>query len=319
MKFCQKALIPLLLCIFCLSACQETESPVNSIPPKMGNSNGNIYNLGIMTQDDYFVYYKNYKGINGPELIKSSFDGLSQQTLLNEDFISLNVWEDWLYYRRSDNYIYRVGTDGQGREQLYDQKVAALILYNNRLYFINYDNRLLYSMNLDGSDIRQVSEEQVSSKWDLYIDQDKIYTITYYDEENYTDISRMNLDGSNKEVVFQLDTDLNRIYLYKNKCICVETFQSIFSIDLDTGEEVEIAKGTIIPTSVNLSGNNLFYSDMYRRAFFRYDLETGKESMILPQSIEFVHIIDGKIFYSSDQDIFMELDFNGQNHKIFGQ
>jgi len=106
------------------------------------------FNMAIV---DGWVFY------HGSGLQKMRVDGSDKQTLAEDTASNITVADDWIYFSNgSDSMtLYRIRTDGSDIQKLTDDRVAEVYVYGDRIY-CSMAGRTIFSMNLDGSNIRQL-------------------------------------------------------------------------------------------------------------------------------------------------------------------
>ena len=94
---------------------------------------------------------------HGDGLQKMRIDGSEKQTLAEVTASNITVANDWVYFSngRDSMNLYRVRTDGSEIQKLTDDRVAEIYVYGDRIY-CSMSGRTIFSMNLDGSNIRQL-------------------------------------------------------------------------------------------------------------------------------------------------------------------
>jgi tricorn protease-like protein len=110
---------------------------------------------------------------------------------------------EWIYYTNFTDHIHRVKTDGSNLTQLpkhmfgADGTISQIAIANNRIYFLR--NRSLYSVNLDGNDLKPIYTSPVRQFTTI---NGKIYFNSFRQEDmndlNYKSerVYRVNLDGT---------------------------------------------------------------------------------------------------------------------------
>lgn len=103
-----------------------------------GNTSGNIHNLGTAVEKDGWIYYMDVK-----DKCINCTDG-KKAWVLAEDFgTCLNLVDGWIYYciyGLDGGNIYRIRTDGTGRELMAEGKCTNLTVTKDWMYFIEGEN-----------------------------------------------------------------------------------------------------------------------------------------------------------------------------------
>jgi hypothetical protein len=100
---------------------------------------------------------------------------------------------DWVYYSEwksagnskkqdttDDKFLCRVKKDGSEKQELNSVPSGDINVYNDRVYYTNWTENNIYSMSLDGTDNKKLTDE-----YGVYINIafDKLY-IVQYDDSN---------------------------------------------------------------------------------------------------------------------------------------
>ncbi|MCL2487994.1 MAG: DUF5050 domain-containing protein [Oscillospiraceae bacterium] len=101
----------------------------------VGNTAWNLLNDGNAAIQGDWVYFN-----SNEMLYKTKADGSSGHTLLTDSvvkyFPGINVVGDWIYYMSSDYCIYRIKTDGTGKEKLFDENYASnIVVVGDELFY----------------------------------------------------------------------------------------------------------------------------------------------------------------------------------------
>lgn len=236
----------------------------------MGNTDGNITNIGSVCQRGNTVYYQNYednfsiyKSVNGKDGVKLN-DGTSY---------FINVVGDYVYYvyEDSDFHIYRMKTDGSENTELVKQKAYYMTVYDDKIYYVNYDdNQAIYRANADGSDFEKIVDAQC---YYPIIAED---TLFYVDYSNGGKVTKANLDGTSQEV---LDKVNNITAAYLN-----------------------YYEGKLYYANAVTSSNSNKVGKGYENYIMCFDLTSGTTSTVVEEPCADVNVYDGKIYYSSLKD-----------------
>ena len=165
-----------------ITACSATDSK-NGGGATYGNTAGNIANRALVAREGDWVYYVNYD--DGQSLYKERTDGSEKEQLSAETECGyLNVGNGWVYFTNKDGYLLRVSTDGATQEVIWEQTCGSVNLVDDWLYFIDHSyNSQLYKMRTDGEgrqalyDIRSLSVGGaiVYDNWIYYLEGYDLY------------------------------------------------------------------------------------------------------------------------------------------------
>lgn len=198
-------------------------------PNRIGNTAGNISNVGLAAYQDGWIYYVN--DADGHSIYKIRTDGSGTTKLNSDNSRYINVVGEWLYYvsyegqglvkpdsdypmplsgipdpDRSHN-LYRIRIDGSGRERLNEDNSRFVKVVEDWIYYNNQsDDGSLYRIRADGSE-----RTRLTSGVTLYINTDGgwIYYMKWGDGCN---IYRIRLDGSDETLVLAQRTVLDDGY-----------------------------------------------------------------------------------------------------------
>lgn len=289
-KKLNKKAVALIVAIVIIAFCTVAITINSNNKNNKGDVNGNLSNLGLVTESDGVVFYNKYE--NGIVKVK----GNKEYQITNETAYSMQVVDDYIYYLTKgesnkllikkvktngdklstekeiqtsiskffvvDNAIYYVNQSGISKimcdtkeENLICQdKVEDFAVDNNTIYYTD-DFGYLYSMNLGGTDKKtilndEITEFQVCDGWIYY----------YKQSENY--LSKINIDGSENDTV----TDKVNSYIfniYKGKIYFYDSEKSNISCIGTNGKNLEvITKIKTNKTRINLTSNgDIYYLD----------------------------------------------------------
>lgn len=289
-KKLNKKAVALIVAIVIIAFCTVAITINSNNKTNKGDVNGNLSNLGLVTESDGVVFYNKYE--NGIVKVK----GNKEYQITNETAYSMQVVDDYIYYLTKgesnkllikkvktngdklstekeiqtsiskffvvDNAIYYVNQSGISKimcdtkeENLICQdKVEDFAVDNNTIYYTD-DFGYLYSMNLGGTDKKtllndEITEFQVYDGWIYY----------YKQSENY--LSKINIDGSENDTV----TDKVNSYIfniYKGKIYFYDSEKSNISCIGINGKNLEvITKIKTNKTRINLTSNgDIYYLD----------------------------------------------------------
>ena len=144
-------------------------TPPPTAPPGdgRGNTSGNLINRGYIAPSGDRIYYANRtifpEGdltgvIPDATLCSMKTDGSDRKQICEDNPWCINVVGDRIYYLNNNDSDrpYSIKTDGTDRKKLSeDGYLEGLTVADGRIYYCN-ENRKIYSMNLDGSDRKEL-------------------------------------------------------------------------------------------------------------------------------------------------------------------
>lgn len=289
-KKLNKKAVALIVAIVIIAFCTVAITINSNNKNNKGDVNGNLSNLGLVTESDGVVFYNKYE--NGIVKVK----GNKEYQITNETAYSMQVVDDYIYYLTKgesnkllikkvktngdklstekeiqtsiskffvvDNAIYyanqsgisKIMCDTKEENLICQDKVEDFAVDNNTIYYTD-DFGYLYSMNLGGTDKKtllndEITEFQVYDGWIYY----------YKQSENY--LSKINIDGSENDTV----TDKVNSYIfniYKGKIYFYDSEKSNISCIGINGKNLEvITKIKTNKTRINLTSNgDIYYLD----------------------------------------------------------
>ncbi len=286
-KKLNKKNILLIVVIVIVAFCTVALTIKSSRNSNKGDVNGNLSNLGLVTESDGVVFYNKYE--NGIIKVK----GNKEYQITNETAYSMQVVDDYIYYLTKgennkllikkvktngdklstekeiqtsiskfyivDNVIYyanqsgisKIVCDTKEENLICQDKVEDFVVDNNNIYYTD-DFGYLYSMNLGGTDKKtilndEITEFQVCDGWIYY----------YKQSENY--LNKIRTDGSESDKV----TDKVNSYIfniYNGKIYFYDSENSNISSISTSGKNLEvITKIKTNKTRINITS----YGDIY--------------------------------------------------------
>ena len=273
-----------------------------------GNTIENLRNFGFVANDNHYIYYLTFNR-QGSTLSRRSIAD-SESRIIGAGRISyLNVVDGFIYHVNDANSkIYRMDINGEQHERLSDIQVSFLFVLNDTVYALSHyfleGNRDFIAMNLDGLDVRILSDNSVRS---VYFYDDKIYYRVFMDGR--TSFYRMDLNGENKKLVFQRTTGSigTNFFVRKGNVYYVEAHRFIKRFDISTQEHVTVHYTGGPTTHINRKDNILFYSSRTAapfplRAHAWINLDTGETGFASGVDAAYHHVIGDRIFFYDGND-----------------
>ena len=152
---------------------------------------------------DEWLYFTNQSDEN--HIYKIKIDGTELTQLTDDSAVGLNLTGDWLVYSLlSEDYserngIFKVKTDGSEKTTVLDQSIGSMTVEGEWVYYTAIDERKefhLRKMNLDGSGHVLLNSDDLATLAGVH--EGSLYYFNGAEEEG---LIRMNLDGSDKEVL----------------------------------------------------------------------------------------------------------------------
>jgi hypothetical protein len=284
----------------------------------IGNSNGNIANVGFAAAQGEWIYYVGtLGGINRMRL-----DG-SDKTAILPEFTSaycLNVVGDWIYFLGEGDRIFKVRLDGSELTKLNDHESGYLTVIGDWMFFTDTQHNMnIYRMRTDGTDAAKLNEDAseyvvVSGDWIYYVNADEDYAMY-----------RIRLNGTDRTLIH--DADCSYLNVVGNHIYYIESvfrehdgreFERVLRLSLD----LKNPDGTFVRTlisddnadNLNVHENWFYYANLdddgkiYRA---RVDTEGSHREKVNDMDSENLNVVGGWIFFTTG--------FNGEYgfvHKV---
>lgn len=122
-----------------------------------GNSAGNLNQGGMMLKAGNVLCYFNYIDGTGETLNLNNYE---ITRFSDKPITMLNLVDGWIYgvlkdtkgYPDVEDGIIKVRPDGSGERRLLNGSIANMQVVDDTIYFINEENRYLYSMSVEGGE-----------------------------------------------------------------------------------------------------------------------------------------------------------------------
>lgn len=289
-----------------------TKRVVQSTPGMIGNTAGNLYNLGLFCESDGKIYFSNYKDDGKLYSMNSDLTGFKQ---INEDYPRyINADENYLCYSRMNNLkesgaesifvfyangVFRCKKNGKGLTMLHNKPVGSVLLYDNNIFYQNYikDGKIsIKKMAIDGSgDTEVVDDEAVAcAAYD-----GRVYYTGFMHDHNLHSFnplsggSRVELEGSFYDPVvgsagiYYIDTlDHYNLKLYSG------------------GETKTLVNNKISAYNITKDGRYIYYQvdGTDSDGLYIYDTAAGASGLIREGNYKWLNIAGGYcFFYNSDE------------------
>ena len=222
---------------------------------------------------------------------------------MNQDLDKLKIYySDGL----KNNYLYKMDLSTYQDTLLVSEPTYLLQKVGQQLYYINEENKNLYSYHIQERRIRRIIEDTVQH----FIIQDE--TLWYTNEKG---IFAMELRTEHSEKI-------NGSLAIRLVC----EGQSLFYIDkkkdyavcyMNTKKgQVEVIEGSMA-SSINAYGDVIFYNNVKDKShIYRFSLENEFNLKFIPERAQYIHILNNKICYlNQDQKKWMVVPLQGGKPK----
>ncbi len=261
----------------------------NSAQPIL--TNGNMVNDGLVCEQDGVIYYQNHA--DNWYLYKEDENGTDYR--LNTD----NSWcicsdGEYVYYANVDDgsSVYRIKTDGEGREKLNSDNCSNLMLDGDYVYYIDSNSdRKLFKMKKDGAERQKVTEAHVNC---AAIYDGRIYAAS---KENIFSVAT---NGSDLNVICQ-ETG-SRINVYDGKIFFVNQDNgNIYSINTDGSDLTKVSDDSA--GYMNVYNGRIYYQNLSDEGHLcSVKLNSGEKSWISIDDCRYINVTSDKIYYREGKD-----------------
>ncbi len=294
-----------------------------------GNTVSNIRNYGYTVSDGKWFYcvtpqedgilmeiQRVKKGAKNKETIYTSMNSLYSLNVAGEYLYFIEI-DTTTYYEQDDlrdNKIYRIKKDGSSEEPEllndndFNNSCAQIYVIDNNIYYIGTDSKM-YKMDLNGQNRALVSDKvsDYLAVTDKYI----IYDVSI-EGVNAKLTKIMNLDGTNDREVIN-GKKLNTVAIVDDYIYYTNGDKEICKTKIDSGVEEVVYE--VAAYNFNVADDGYIYFFGYENAkeqkyticLFRVKLDGSSEELELlaklPQSSDFLNVMNGQAFYTEKDDL----------------
>jgi hypothetical protein len=149
----------------------------------------------LIYYDEYFYFIDNLATLDHSDyghIYRVKTDGTGKEQLGTATAYTLCIGEGQIFYRDEDDFrMYRMSCDGTGKQLIREGAVDQIAFYKNCLYFISMGDNTVNSTDLDGQDEHVVFESYPGMISHINVTDDYLY------------VSLMSLKHPNKNGVFR--------------------------------------------------------------------------------------------------------------------
>ena len=269
---------------------------------KNGNTWGNNGGAGLAAERDGWIYYT-----NGPSINKMRPDGSEDQEVIELGVHLIQVVDEWIYYRETYYYLYRVGIDGRNRQTVFGFATFHFCVSGEYIFFANStDDGKLYRSNLDGSDLFKLGDQKVGYFIDVH--DGTVFYGTHDDGWYSVPVNggtpkALNIFGSSP-----CYADGWIYYLGKE-------FWSLNKVRPDGSDNQEINPPR--KQGINISGDYIYYIDAASDNVYRVDFDGRNKELIYDGHIMNICITGDWIFMHEKRGgILHKMKLNGSEHVV---
>lgn len=204
------------------------------------------------------IYYTKDNSISDENFEKFAMKNISNNNIkiIHEMGISQLIVDDYIYYKPNSGSevkkLLKYNLDGTNKKILYENLIGQMIKYDDYLYFVNYDdNKSLYKMKSDGSNIKKLLEGPF-----------EFNNYTYNQIDGYTNMGVID----------------NYLYFINSK----DNFKLYKTNEMDTTKVIDESL-----SSINIIDNNIYitYKDYNKKGIYLFDENTKTTKQIINELI----------------------------------
>jgi hypothetical protein len=287
----------LLLCTSCSKQAQNVNDEKNSSGEeinanentntenvKVGNTQGNLNNYGIVAGQGEWVYYSN----SDMGLYKMKTDGSQKTKLSDEEGGAINVYDNWVYCLastdRDTSAIYRIKTDGSEPHNMTDDSIASMSVVGDWIYFSDIEGNIK-KLSHDGKNTIKLASD--SNGWIYYAGFNEDGSICTY---------KINTDGENKTKISDSWMDYLSI---NNGWMYYLTDDKIYRMKLDGTDAMKVCDDGVY--EFNVSGDWIYYSnDSDEGKIYKIKTDGSTKTKVSDDISMRICLVDDWIYYDID-------------------
>jgi len=301
-----------------------------------------VYGGKVATDESY--QYFGLATISNPNvgLCRIKKDGSNFSVLDNSEIYSINVTDKYLYFiQRNNSYanggdIFRINKDGSGKTELLKGDYSQLMVIENKLYFLGFEDYKIYRMNTDGSEM----EVFISDECDTFLfSNGYIYTpvLVKETEGNHNLVlAKYDIKDSSKKSIIASDLPLTENYGYliryficKNKVLFIneQDNNKIYIMNNDGTEKKKLNDMNVDSMLISEDGTiyavSKSFSDGMKILSFNIDGDkSGTIYSSLSENYQLLGLVDDYIYYFNDMGEGAgetgRIKINGTENEILG-
>lgn len=300
--------------VILLSGCTNSEAITEQYVSEMGNTNGNIHQMGYAVEKDGWIYYSSFDDSDGYDsrgcLYRKRKDGSEKQRLSNNLAYQINVLGDFVYYISGEpGPIYKVNKNGGKKQKLENRRSSNLIVLGDEIFYrLEYEK--LYKMNTDGKEKKKLADDML--EFSIYEGN------IYYTNQNDNHLYKMDLNGNNVQKLSNhyakdINVEGNWVYFWDFND------SMIYKLKTDGSEEKMLTSPTDKCGSLNLYNGVLYFRNIGSLNTLTNDGE--KKEKLLEGNIVNINIVDDFIIYYqvTEEEGYYKVNLDGTGKEKLGQ
>lgn len=270
-----KKMIPIIIAIIVIiiAIAIITIGAISITRNENGNTIGNIRNYGYGATSGNWIYFLSpNEDSTNVGIYKVKKDGTDKKELLmnenGEEIVSINVFGNYIYFIKIVEQAY-------SDEDPVDNKICRI--------------------KKDGSDLEVINDNEFNNDcYEFYVINGDIY---YIDTD--ANVSKMNLDGSNKTVVTENGTGylgITENYILYNDYKDENSDEYVtYIMDIDGKNVRPIIDGKRL-YSINVEGDYIYYTGEDKK-IYRTKIDSKEEELVYDTEAYNLNVVDGYAYY----------------------
>jgi len=289
-----------------------TKRLVESAPGLVGNTAGNLYNLGLFCESDGIIYFSNYRDDGTFYLMNSDLTGFKK---LNNDYPRyINTDENYIFYSRMNNLkeqgaesiftfyangVFRMKKNGKALTMLHNKPVGSVLVYDNNVFYENYVRNGKISVlktYIDGSRETEVVNDEVTAC--------AAYNGRIYYTGFKKDHDLHSFDASSGASRVELEGNIYNAIVNSEGIYYIDPQDSYHIKNVYNGETKTIVNSKVSAYNITENGRYIYYQvdGTENDGLYIYDTVSDTSGLIREGSHKWLNIAGGYcFFYSSDE------------------
>jgi len=303
-------IIIVIILVLVFSFLRNSSRTVYNKENAFGNTAGNLFNGGLFCELSKKIYFSNPKD-NGT-LYEMDLEGNKFKKLRTDQVTYINATGNYIYYvmnnvKRTNVFafnnvgIYRITLKGNGIKMLYDNPSGLINVYGNSVYyqhFIDKEGLTFYSVSIDGSKEKMISEEAIIP---ASIASNSLFYIGTAQDKS---IKAMDLKSGLSTTIYNGNCYapiVNNKFIYY---MSLDDNYAIYRINLDGSNPTPVVAERCSTYNITADGKYLYYQvdDAVNNRICIMNLQTGVSNTIMTGNYKEIHITSNFVFFNIFSD-----------------
>ncbi|WP_291632565.1 DUF5050 domain-containing protein [Clostridium sp.] len=285
-----------------------------TVEETVGNTSGNIANLGFVAESNDWIYYRNTTDSNKMYKLNKNQD--KNIKICDDIPLYINVLGDWIYFSdlSDEGKLYKIKIDGTQKTKLTNVSVEEIRVENEWIYYLNAsENYKIYKIKTDGTSNIMLTNNMCGN---LNIEDDFIYYTNYDDENN---IYKIRKDGIGNNKLGNDSAEFINIvngYLYY---VNLSDSYKIYKIKSNgTGGQKVTDEQAIF---LNVADDYIYYTDLKDSNLYKIKTDGTSKKTVYAGFVVCPNIIGNYVYYLQDDDHTHRTNILNPNssNEIFGK